>query len=60
VRNPALSRDERLMKAILSFKLLLHYFDLSCLPRQDGSSQRYTVGQTEAVTLHRMPHDHEF
>jgi hypothetical protein len=46
-----LSRDERLMKAILSFKLLLHYFDLSCLPRQDGISQQYTAGQTEAVTF---------
>jgi hypothetical protein len=51
VRNPALSLDERLMKAILNFKLLLHYFVLSCLPRQDGISQRYTAGQTEAVTF---------
>jgi hypothetical protein len=51
VRNPALSRDERLMKAILSFKLLLHYFDLSCLPGQDGISQRDAAGQTEVVTF---------
>jgi hypothetical protein len=50
VRNPDLSRDDRVMKTILSFKLLLHYFDLSCLPRQDGISQRYIAGQTEAVT----------
>jgi hypothetical protein len=51
VRNPAMSHDDRLMKAILSFKLLLHYFNLSRLPRQDGISQRYTAGQMEAVTF---------
>jgi hypothetical protein len=51
VRNPALSRDERLMKVILSFKFLLHYFDSLCLPRQDGISQRYTASQTEVVTF---------
>jgi hypothetical protein len=51
VRNSALSRDERLMKAILNFKLLLYDFDLSCLPHQDGISQRYTASQTEVVTF---------
>jgi hypothetical protein len=60
VRNQALSHDDWLRKAILSFKLLLHYFDLSCLSRQDGISHRYTAGQTEVVLLHRMPHGHEF
>jgi hypothetical protein len=39
------------MKAIFSFKLLLHYFDLSRLLRQYVISQRYTAGQTEAVTF---------
>jgi hypothetical protein len=39
------------MKTILSFKLLLHYFNLSCLPPQDGISQWYTASRTEAVTF---------
>jgi hypothetical protein len=51
VRNRALSCDERLIKTMPNFKLLLHSFDLSCLPRQGGISQRYTAGQPEAVTF---------
>jgi hypothetical protein len=40
IRNPQLSREERLMKAILSINLLLHSFDLSSLPRAEGRTPR--------------------
>jgi hypothetical protein len=43
-RNPQLSREERLMKAILSLKLLLHDFDLSSLPRPEGVRSRLITG----------------
>jgi hypothetical protein len=51
IRAPELSRKERLMKAVLSFKLLLHYFDLSSLPRAKGVTQRFDQDETIAVTF---------
>jgi hypothetical protein len=51
IRAPELSRKERLMKAVLSLKLLLHYFDLSSLPRAKGVTQRFSKAETEAVTF---------
>jgi hypothetical protein len=51
IRNPALTRPERLDKALLSFNLLLHYFDLSFLPRSEGITQRFQRKQTVAVTF---------
>jgi hypothetical protein len=51
VRNPHLTREDRLLKALLSLKLLLHYFDLCSLPPSEGVSQRYIPGKTQAVTF---------
>jgi hypothetical protein len=34
LRNPNISRDERLIKPLLSFKLLLHYSDLTPMRRK--------------------------
>jgi hypothetical protein len=51
VRSPKLTREEHLRKAILSFKLLLHYFDLSHLPCGPGVSKRFVSGRTVAVTF---------
>jgi hypothetical protein len=51
IRNPALRRHERLEKALLSFYLLLPYFDLSFLPRAQGIAQRFRSRDTVAVTF---------
>jgi hypothetical protein len=51
VRNPHLTREDWLLKALLSLKLVLHYFDLSSLPPSEGVSQRYIPGKTQAVTF---------
>jgi hypothetical protein len=51
IRSPTLSRPERLEKALLSFDLLVHYFDLSFLPRREGVTQRFTKGRTAVVTF---------
>jgi hypothetical protein len=51
IRAPELSRQERLMKAVFSFKLLMHYFDLSSIPRAPGVTQRFTREETIAVTF---------
>jgi hypothetical protein len=51
IRSPHLLRRERLEKAVLSFFLLLHYFDLSFLPRAEGVTQRFNRKQTVAVTF---------
>jgi hypothetical protein len=51
IRSPTLSRAERLEKALLSFHLLLHSFDLSFLPRSEGVNQRFRQGRTAAVTF---------
>jgi hypothetical protein len=51
VRSPNLSREDRLMKAVLAFKLLLHYFDLSSLPHAEGVTQRFLAEETIAVTF---------
>jgi hypothetical protein len=51
IRSPLLSRQERLEKAILSLKLLLHYYYLSHFPYAEGVSQRFHSGRPEAVTF---------
>jgi hypothetical protein len=51
VRNPDLSREDRLMRAILAFKFLMHLFDLSSLPPAEGVKQRFRSGETTAVTF---------
>jgi hypothetical protein len=51
IRSPTSRRSERLEKAVLSFYLLLHYFDLSFLPRAEGVTQRFNKGRTTAVTF---------
>jgi hypothetical protein len=54
LRSPKLTREERLRKAILRFKLLLHYFDLShlrCGPGVQRVSKRFVSGRTVAVTF---------
>jgi hypothetical protein len=51
IRNPDLTRQERLEKAVLSFHFLVHYFDLSFLPRSDGINQRFRKKDTVAVTF---------
>jgi hypothetical protein len=51
IRAPDLSREDHLMKAMLSFRLLLHYFDLSSLPRAKGVTQKFKQDKTTAVTF---------
>jgi hypothetical protein len=51
VRNPSMPGDERLMKALLSFKSLLQYFDLSGMPRDPGVSKRFDGQMTKALTF---------
>jgi hypothetical protein len=50
-RSPDLFRPTRLEKAVLSFLLLLRYFDLSSLPRSEGITQRFDSRRTVAVTF---------
>jgi hypothetical protein len=51
LRNPALSRAQRLEKATLSFGILTQYFNLSRLPHDSGVSQRFDSKTTRAVTF---------
>jgi hypothetical protein len=52
IRNPDMTREERLAKAILSFRLLMHYFDLCCGGRCDGIHERWSTKRgTEALTF---------
>jgi hypothetical protein len=51
LRNPSISREQRLEKAALSFQLLMHDFNLSCLPHDTGISQRFSSKTTLAVTF---------
>jgi hypothetical protein len=51
LQSARLWRDERLAKAVLSFKLLLHYFHLSFLPYSEGVSRRFQAEITQVVTL---------
>jgi hypothetical protein len=51
IRSPTLSRQERLDKATLSFKLLFHYYLLSFYPSAPGVSQRFHSATTTAVTF---------
>jgi hypothetical protein len=41
IRNTDLSRTERLAKAVLSFRLLVHYFDLCCGKHYPGVHGRF-------------------
>jgi hypothetical protein len=51
IRSPTLSRQERLDKAILSFRLLFHDSLLSFFPSASGVSQRFQRATTTAVTF---------
>jgi hypothetical protein len=51
LRSPRLGREERLVKAVLAFKLLLHDFELSQMICGTGVSRRYISGKTVAVTF---------
>jgi hypothetical protein len=51
MRNPGIPREERVRKAIPSFKLLLHYFDLSAAACIDGVSTRFGSRVTGAITF---------
>jgi hypothetical protein len=51
MKNRGLSPEGRLQKAILSFKLLLHYFVLSATTRADGVSPRFDSRVTQGVTF---------
>jgi hypothetical protein len=51
IRSPTLSRQERLDKATLSFRLLFHYYLLSFFPSAPGVSQRFQQETTTAVTF---------
>jgi hypothetical protein len=51
IRSPTLSRQERLDKATLSFKLLIHDYLLSFFPSAPGVSQRFNSETTVAVTF---------
>jgi hypothetical protein len=46
IRSPQLSRQDLLENAFLSFHLLLHYFDLSFLPRSEGITQPFDQKRT--------------
>jgi hypothetical protein len=51
IRNPELSRYDRLAKAVLSFKLLVHYCTLSFGDRLPTVTQRFQSKKTEALTF---------
>jgi hypothetical protein len=51
VRSANMSREDRLMEAMLSFKLFIHYFHLARLRKSFGISQRFNRTQTAAVTF---------
>jgi hypothetical protein len=51
IRSIHLCRDQRLLKAILCFKLLMHYFDLSRDSPGRGVTKRFKSGSTIAVTF---------
>jgi hypothetical protein len=51
LRNPGLSRNARLEKAILGFELLMHSFNLWCLPHDCDVSQRFYSKTTQALTF---------
>jgi hypothetical protein len=51
MRSPGLERQERLLKALLAFELLLHYFELSHMLCGSGVSRRFSSGVPLAVTF---------
>jgi hypothetical protein len=51
MNNPGLSREGGLEKAILSFKLLLHCFNLSAAASADGGLARFHSRVTQAATF---------
>jgi hypothetical protein len=51
IRNTRLTRYDRLSKAILSFKILVHYFDLHCGEHEPYITQRFQSDITAAVTF---------
>jgi hypothetical protein len=63
IRSPTSTRKERFEKDVLILSLLLHYFDLSFLPRSQGVTQRFherwatPVTFAEHSTWPRTPND---
>jgi hypothetical protein len=51
VRNPRLTRYNRLAMAVLSFQLLVHYMELSFGDHLSSVTQRYNSRRTEALTF---------
>jgi hypothetical protein len=51
IRSANLSRDQRGLKAVLCFKILMHYFDLSHDICGQGVTRRFRTGSTIAVTF---------
>jgi hypothetical protein len=51
MRSPRLERQERLLKALLAFQLLLHSFELPHMVCPSGVSGRFISGVTVAVTF---------
>jgi hypothetical protein len=51
IRSSTLDGEERLTKAILSFKILRHLFDLSLLPCAPGIGKRFRQGGMIATTF---------
>jgi hypothetical protein len=51
IRSPMLNREDRLTKAILSFKILRHLFDLSLLPCAPRIGKRFRQGEMLATTF---------
>jgi hypothetical protein len=51
MRSRRRERQERLLKALLAFKLLLHDFELSHMVCRSGVSRRFISGVTVAVTF---------
>jgi hypothetical protein len=49
IRAPELSCEEQFITAVLSSRLLLHYFDFTSLPRAKSITQRFTEDETVAV-----------
>jgi hypothetical protein len=51
IRSTSIPRDERLFKAIVSFKLLMRLFHLADLPHAPGKPKRFHRLVTTAVTF---------
>jgi hypothetical protein len=51
LRNAGLTGEQRLEKAILSFKQLRHYFHLSSFPRDQGVTKQFLQNRMQVLTF---------